>query len=36
VLDTIERITRRPPRTFTDWAQAHAQAFRRQKTGSGG
>ena len=36
VLDTIERITRRPPRTFTDWARAHAQAFRRQKTGSGG
>ena len=33
VLDTIERITRRPPRTFTDWARAHAQAFRRQKTG---
>jgi uncharacterized protein YbjT (DUF2867 family) len=35
VLDTVERITRRPPRTFTDWAQAHAQAFRRQKPGSG-
>jgi uncharacterized protein YbjT (DUF2867 family) len=36
VLDTVERITRRPPRTFTDWARAHAPAFRRQKPGSPG
>jgi uncharacterized protein YbjT (DUF2867 family) len=36
VLDTVKRITGRPPRTFTDWARAHAQAFRRKKTGSGG
>ena len=28
VLDTIERITGRPPCTFTGWAQAHAEAFR--------
>jgi uncharacterized protein YbjT (DUF2867 family) len=28
VLDTVERITRRPPRTFADWARTHAQAFR--------
>jgi uncharacterized protein YbjT (DUF2867 family) len=33
VLDTVERITRRPPRTFTDWARAHAQAFRNKETG---
>jgi uncharacterized protein YbjT (DUF2867 family) len=33
VLDTVKRITRRPPRTFTDWARAHAQAFRNQETG---
>ena len=34
VLDTVERITGRPPRTFADWARAHAQAFRNQETGS--
>lgn len=28
VLDTVQRITRRPARTFTDWARTHAQAFR--------
>ena len=27
VLGTVERITRRPPRTFADWARSHAQAF---------
>ena len=31
VVDTVERVTRRPPRTFTDWARAHAQAFRNHK-----
>jgi hypothetical protein len=33
VLDTVERVTRRPARTFADWARAHAQAFRNQETG---
>jgi len=33
VLDAVERVTRRPPRTFTDWARAHVQAFRNQETG---
>jgi uncharacterized protein YbjT (DUF2867 family) len=28
VLDTVERITGRPPRTFDAWARAHAHAFR--------
>ena len=28
VLDTAERILGRPPRTFADWARAHAHAFR--------
>jgi uncharacterized protein YbjT (DUF2867 family) len=28
VVDTVERITGSPPRTFADWARTHAQAFR--------
>ncbi|MHA6627384.1 NAD(P)H-binding protein [Pseudonocardia sichuanensis] len=28
VLPTVEEVTGRPPRTFTDWARAHADAFR--------
>lgn len=28
VLDVLERILGRPPRTFADWARAHAHAFR--------
>jgi uncharacterized protein YbjT (DUF2867 family) len=28
VLDTVQRITGRPPRRFADWARAHADAFR--------
>jgi len=28
VLDVVERILGRPPRTFADWARAHAHAFR--------
>ena len=28
VLDTVERITGRPPRTFEQWARAHAEEFR--------
>lgn len=28
VVDTVERITGRPPRTFATWARVHAQAFR--------
>jgi uncharacterized protein YbjT (DUF2867 family) len=28
VLDTVERITGRAPRTFDTWARTHAQAFR--------
>ncbi|WP_394822185.1 NAD(P)H-binding protein [Pendulispora albinea] len=28
VLSTVERITGRPPRTFEQWARAHAGAFR--------
>lgn len=37
VLDTVERITGRPPRTFADWARAHAPAFvtRRQARDQG-
>ena len=27
VLDTVERIAGRPPRTFADWARAHKSAF---------
>ena len=27
VLDTVERITHRTPRTFADWARRHVQAF---------
>jgi uncharacterized protein YbjT (DUF2867 family) len=27
VLDTVEEITGRPPRTFEDWARAHARSF---------
>jgi uncharacterized protein YbjT (DUF2867 family) len=33
VLDTVERITGRAPRAFTDWARVHAQAFRNHETG---
>ncbi|NJP94372.1 NmrA family NAD(P)-binding protein [Nonomuraea sp. FMUSA5-5] len=29
VLPTVERVTGRPPRTFEEWAQANADAFRR-------
>jgi uncharacterized protein YbjT (DUF2867 family) len=28
VIDAVERILGRPPRTFADWARAHAHAFR--------
>jgi hypothetical protein len=28
VLDTVERVTGRPPRSFQQWARAHAEAFR--------
>ncbi|MBB5916409.1 uncharacterized protein YbjT (DUF2867 family) [Nocardia transvalensis] len=28
VRDTVERVTGRPPRTFADWAGAHADEFR--------
>jgi uncharacterized protein YbjT (DUF2867 family) len=37
VLDTVERITGRPPRTFADWARAHVPAFvtRRQARDQG-
>jgi uncharacterized protein YbjT (DUF2867 family) len=28
VVDTVERITGRPPRRFEEWARAHADAFR--------
>jgi hypothetical protein len=28
VLPTVQEITGRPPRTFADWARAHAGAFR--------
>ncbi|MGR8009275.1 NmrA family NAD(P)-binding protein [Streptomyces hypolithicus] len=28
VLDTVERVTGRPARTFTEWAAEHADAFR--------
>jgi len=28
VLPTVEEVTGRPPRTFADWAAAHAGAFR--------
>lgn len=28
VVDTVERVTGRPPRTFEQWARTHAQAFR--------
>ncbi|WP_246106676.1 hypothetical protein [Pseudonocardia kunmingensis] len=28
VLPTVEEVTGRPPRTFADWARAHADAFR--------
>ncbi|BCK55681.1 NAD(P)H-binding protein [Nocardia wallacei] len=28
VRDTVERVTGRPPRTFTEWATAHADLFR--------
>ncbi|MBF6170792.1 NAD(P)H-binding protein [Nocardia blacklockiae] len=28
VRDTVERVTGRPPRTFADWAAAHADSFR--------
>ena len=28
VVDTVEQITGRPPRTFADWVRTHAQAFR--------
>jgi hypothetical protein len=27
VLPTVEEVTGRPPRTFREWAQAHAQDF---------
>jgi len=27
VLPTVEEITGRPPRTFEEWARAHAEAF---------
>jgi hypothetical protein len=27
VVDTVERITGRPPRTFEQWARDHARAF---------
>jgi len=28
VLPTVQEVTGRPPRTFTEWARAHADAFR--------
>jgi uncharacterized protein YbjT (DUF2867 family) len=28
VLPTVQEVTGRPPRTFADWARAHADAFR--------
>jgi hypothetical protein len=28
VVDTVERITGRPPNRFEEWAKTHAQAFR--------
>jgi len=28
VTDTVERITGQTPRTLSDWARDHAQAFR--------
>lgn len=28
VLPTVAEVTGRPPRSFRDWAQAHADAFR--------
>jgi uncharacterized protein YbjT (DUF2867 family) len=28
VLDTVQRVTGRPPRSFEQWATAHAEAFR--------
>jgi hypothetical protein len=28
VLSTVQEVTGRPPRTFADWAHAHADAFR--------
>ena len=27
VVDTVERLTGRPPRTFEQWAHSHAHAF---------
>jgi hypothetical protein len=33
VLPTVEQITGRPPRTFAEWASAHAEALRRGSTG---
>ena len=28
MVDTVERLAGRPPRRFTQWARAHADAFR--------
>jgi hypothetical protein len=30
VVDTVERVLRRPPRRFADWAAAHAGRFASQ------
>jgi hypothetical protein len=32
VLDTVQRVTGRQPRSFEQWATTHAEAFRRPST----